>query len=713
MVSAGRPRTAPNAEEQTVLGMGRILIVDDEAAMVTSLGELLQREKYEVVGVCTVAEAETRLQTEQFDLVITDIRMPEGSGMDLLRLAHQGDPDRPVIMMTAFASVESAVTAINEGAYDYLTKPVDHHELTLTVRRAIEKRRLKQASQVLMDNLSQTNLTLSRRVAELNTIHEASSALSSTADPPRLLKHVLELARRVVGAQYGSILMFDPDERVLIVEAALGQNAGQVIAMRVDLEDSIAGKVATSGKAILIRNVETDDHFARRNRPQFETNSLIAAPLKTPNRILGVICLSDREDQEAFTTDDLRLLETLGAQAAMAVQDARHYQELTLRLNEVTTLHELSKRLAEVERTDQMVMAVFAALDQLVVSDRLQWWRWDPDAELLRLEFDTAQETSSETREKLVVSLPTAEVTAEAGCASAISAVLAAHEEQSAPGALMTVTVRSAAQPLGLFAVLRKSTKAFDDSERRLTQIVCGLAERIFERQRALLNASRLATMGNMISEIAHDLRKPLTNIRGSLQVLTGNRKSPEETDQILGSTEQEILRLTALVKELVDFSNPNRYHTQKRDLRAILLRAVELIGRSAIKNGITITTDIPPLLRPIFCDENQMTEAMLNILINAVQAMETGGTLTIAAEVEPSTDQAGDEVCVTISDTGPGMSRHQCDRVFERYYTTKSTGTGLGLAIVQRIVNSCDGVISVTSTEGEGTSFILRFPVR
>ena len=180
-----------------------------------------------------------------------------------------------------------------------------------------------------------------------------------------------------------------------------------------------------------------------------------------------------------------------------------------------------------------------------------------------------------------------------------------------------------------------------------------------------------------------------------------------------MASTDQEILRLTTLVKELVDFSNPNRYHTQKRDIRAILLRAVELIGQSATRSQVTITTDIPEVLRPIFCDENQITEALLNILINAVQAMEGGGVLTVSASIETSPEGAGDQVCITISDTGPGMSRHQCDRVFERYYTTKPTGTGLGLAIVQRIVNSCDGVISVASIEGQGTQFILHFPVR
>lgn len=691
---------------------GHVLVVDDDQGMARSLAELLAQEGHTAVAAFSVAEARERLEAESFDLVLTDVRMPGGGGIALLRASRDSDPERPVIMMTAFATVESAVGAINDGAYDFLIKPIDPNELSLTTRRAIEKRRLHQATRNLMGELRRTNHTLARRVAELNVLHEVSAALSSTAELKELLEDILRHATHVVGARYGSILLTDADKKMLVIEAVTGESRTTAQERAVPMADSIAGYVATSGEPLLIKDVESDGRFGHRNRRQFETKSLIVAPLKTPKAVLGALCLSDRTDQSCFTKDDLRILVTLAAQAAMAIDDARHYQEVSRRLAEVTALHDLAGRLSAVEQTDQMVMAVFTAFDQLLPSDSLQWWRWDSATGVVRLETDTRQTLAENPDGPITVTLDAAALRHGTGHEDSVSEALATAGWEFSPGAILTVPVGSTDQPLGLFAVLRRDRQPFDENERRLARLVGSLAERIFERQRALLNASRLVTMGKMMSEISHDLRKPLTNIRGSLQVLMAKHGISTEATEILQATEQEVVRLAALVTELVEFSNPTRYRTERRDFRPILLRSIELIEQSAGKHGITVVTDIPPRLRSVFCDDNQMIEAILNILINAVEAMETGGILTIAAAVEP--DPSGERECVvvTITDTGPGMARPELDRIFERYYTTKETGTGLGLAVVQRIIGACDGTIGARSTPGEGTAFTLRLPV-
>lgn len=691
---------------------GHVLVVDDDPGMARSLAELLALEGHTAVAAFSVAEARERLEAESFDLVLTDVRMPGGGGIALLRASRDSDPERPVIMMTAFATVESAVGALNDGAYDYLIKPIDQNELFLTTRRAIEKRRLHQATRNLMGELRRTNHTLARRVAELNVLHEVSAALSSTAELSELLEDILRHATQVVGARYGSILLTDTGKNVLVIEAVTGESRSASQERTVAMEDSIAGYVATSGEPLLIEDVESDARFGHRNRRQFETKSLIVAPLKTPKAVLGALCLSDRTDQSCFTEDDLRILVTLAAQAAMAIDDARHYQEVSRRLAEVTALHDLAGRLSAVERTDQMVMAVFAAFDQLLQSDSLQWWRWDSAAGVVRLDTDTHQPLAENPDGAITVALDAALLRHGAGHEESVRGALTAAGWGYPPGAILTISVGSTDQPLGLFAVLRRDSNPFDENELRLAHLVGSLAERIFERQRALLNASRLVTMGKMMSEISHDLRKPLTNIRGSLQVLMAKHGIPAETTEILKATEQEVVRLAALVTELVEFSNPTRYRTERRDFRPILLRSIELIEQSAGKHGIAVVTDIPPRLRSIFCDDNQMIEAILNILINAVEAMESGGTLTVAAAVEPDPSGEREWVVVTISDTGPGMARPELDRIFERYYTTKETGTGLGLAAVQRIIGACDGTIDARSTPGEGTAFTLRLPV-
>lgn len=701
----------PTAAKPPAKLTGRILIVDDEARMTESLCALLARQGHVVSGALDAAEAIALLNREDFDVVVTDLRLPGPSGLEVLKAAHVADPERPVIIMTAYASVEAAVAAIADGAYDFLIKPVDHHELDLTISRALDKRRLYRATQALVRDLQKSNETLSRRLAELNALHEVSAALSTTAELPRLFQSILQLATAVVGADHGSIILVDDDRSVLKVVAAHGRGSQQFENTRLPIGESIAGWVAAHGEPLLIDDVESDPRFARRNRPQFEKKSLVCAPLKTPNGVLGVICLADRRGADTFSPEDQRLLVTVAAQAAIAIEDSRHYQQVRRQLRETTALHELAERLSEIERTDQMVLAVFACLDQLMVCESLQWWQWDAGSQSLRLYADTTQGRPPQMVEADPAPLAMGDLGNEVRRETAIRKALSTHGRP--PLEILTAAVRSADQPLGVFVITRKHDQSFSDDERALVRLVGGQAERIFDRQRALLNASRLVTMGKMISEISHDLRKPLTNIRGSLQVLAGRLPADSHTASILKATEEEVVRLAALVTELVDFSNPTRYRTDRRDLRPIIFRAVGLIEQAAKKNDIEVALRIPSVLKPIFCDENQITEALLNILMNAIEAMGRGGTLTVTATSEPSFPSGEEQIQIVIADTGAGMSPAELARCFERYFTTKTTGTGLGLAIVQRIVQAHDGHITAESTPGEGTRFCIRLPVR
>jgi signal transduction histidine kinase len=136
-------------------------------------------------------------------------------------------------------------------------------------------------------------------------------------------------------------------------------------------------------------------------------------------------------------------------------------------------------------------------------------------------------------------------------------------------------------------------------------------------------------------------------------------------------------------------------------------------VRRAADRAKVTIETTIPDRLPLIFCDENQIIEALLNMLMNAIEAMTGGGTLTVCASATAIGDGDPDLIDITIADSGPGMSRAELARVFERYYTTKASGTGLGLAIVQRIINSYEGTVNASSEPGIGTTLRVQLPVR
>jgi len=214
-----------------------------------------------------------------------------------------------------------------------------------------------------------------------------------------------------------------------------------------------------------------------------------------------------------------------------------------------------------------------------------------------------------------------------------------------------------------------------------------------------------------MISEISHDLRKPLTSLRGGLQVV--RKKWPEiaKQSEFFASSEEEVRRMNELVRELVDFSNPNKYQTEKVDIRRVIERATNLVGQDLRKYRISFDARFDHADWEVIVNKNQVLEVLLNIYINAIQSMPDGGQLAVHGLVERPDHKKVDFLALRISDTGVGIKKENLSRIFDRYYTTKDNGTGLGLAVVERIMSAHNGTHTVESIEGEGTTFTLYFP--
>ena len=191
------------------LPIEKIFIIDDEKRMCDSLTALLAGDGYAVRGFQRAAEAIDAIRAERVDLVITDIKMPEISGLDILNTVKQIDDGIPVILMTGYASLDSAVDAIAKGAYEYLLKPVEFTNLEMAVRRALDKRRNDLARLRLLEELKLSNLILQRRINELNALYEAGKSIGSAANLADLLRQIVALAATVTEAQVGSIMLLD------------------------------------------------------------------------------------------------------------------------------------------------------------------------------------------------------------------------------------------------------------------------------------------------------------------------------------------------------------------------------------------------------------------------------------------------------------------------------------------------------------------------
>jgi len=234
------------------------------------------------------------------------------------------------------------------------------------------------------------------------------------------------------------------------------------------------------------------------------------------------------------------------------------------------------------------------------------------------------------------------------------------------------------------------------------------MVEELKKRQTQLVQAQKLSSIGTLASGIAHQLNNPLNNISTSAQILAEETGGQNEfADKMMRNITQETLRARDIVKGLLEFSRHKDFAPAPCNLREVLESAVRLVSGQL---GPRIAVDIRvPDDVTLYLDRQRFQEALLNLIINSVQAIgDADGTITITTSRE-----AGHKV-LTISDNGPGMPPDTLQRIFDPFFSTKEVGqgTGLGLYIVYGIIEEHRGTIRVDSAPGEGTSFIIRLPL-
>ncbi len=226
----------------------------------------------------------------------------------------------------------------------------------------------------------------------------------------------------------------------------------------------------------------------------------------------------------------------------------------------------------------------------------------------------------------------------------------------------------------------------------------------------AMEEQKRLAALGAMSAGLAHEIRNPLAGLKGAAQVLQADDLDGE-SQEMLQVIVDEAERLDVVVRQFLDYARPFELHTRDEVLNALVAHATTLLRAEGLPAGVTLQEDLSGELPTMRLDPTRITQVVLNLLQNAVQAMPDGGQLTLRTALRH--DRGGQRVAeLAVRDTGVGMSEAVVDKLFVPFFTTKPAGTGLGLAICDRIVRAHGGELDVSSVEGEGSTFVLRLPI-
>ncbi len=331
----------------------RILVVDDEPKICHLIEELLKLEGYRVDVSFSGMEALQMIKSDNYHLLLTDLKMPGIDGLELIKKAKQECPEIRAIMVTGYATVDTAVQSLRHGVDDYITKPFNIFELKKAVKLTLHTRQVEMENMQLLKTLERANRELNinkngltekvqiageqltmaqkelvQRVNELSTVNEISKAITSVLDMDELLSLCLKEINEKLKVKQSSIMFINEEGDGLIVKASHGYRSKQILGNTQKIDEGIAGRVVTEKKPILVKDIMHDKRFNGGERPDYKTKSFVSVPLITEGRVLGVINIIDKESGGSFCDTDVNLLCTIAGQVSIALENAKLYEKL-------------------------------------------------------------------------------------------------------------------------------------------------------------------------------------------------------------------------------------------------------------------------------------------------------------------------------------------------------------------------------------------------
>lgn len=575
---------------------------------------------------------------------------------------------------------------------------------------------------IAIDNARQHE-SLQRRLRESQAMAEISQALSETLDLGRILQLIVDSVRRIIPSVNSAVIhLLDKDAQTLKAAAVSGEVEPFHSTLSMKVGNGIAGMVALLEDVINVNDKRLDPRVLEGGHDSMR--SLMVAPVQSGPLALGTISVQSAEPH-AFSQDDERLLATLGRQAALAIENARLFEVERRRAEEAEALGRITQTLITRLTLSDMLETVVGDLAQVTDYERIRLFLLEKDQLLLQAQVGCPEGIETTLRLDQGVS---------GQVARSRSLVLLDRENlekdplESVPGTMSMagVPISHAGRVLGVLVVESTVERAFDFHDMTWLENVgrqLGVAvenarlyadlERALENDRAaraqLVRTEKLAAMGRMTASIAHELNNPLQAIQNALFLVKHGSDLPPQSLEDLEVACSEADRMAKLISRLRETYRPATSELLRPlSLNRLVEEVHQLIQTHLRHNQVAWEFEADPDLPTVLSVPDQIKQLLLNLSLNAVEAMPNGGRLRIGTKHIHGVD----EVLVTVEDTGVGIAPELLPTIFDPFVTYKKGGTGLGLAISADIVQRHRGRIEVESECGVGTTFSVWLPV-
>jgi signal transduction histidine kinase/CheY-like chemotaxis protein len=592
--------------------------------------------------------------------------------------------------------------------------------------------------------LAMENVELARqtqaKLAETETLLSVSRAVSSTLDVQSLVRHFLRQVAAAFGADTVGLWMVDETGQWLTPLAGYRVPTPWLVALRelrLSLEHAIYAEAARTRRPVFSADAVNDPRMPPVIREQAPHKSHLWVPVVAKDRMIGGFAVVWQAERSEFTESELALMEAIANQAGVAIENARLFEENRRRVEELSVLHELSRAVTGQLDRAALLEALRTQLGRVLdVRNMVVVVRADHGEDFdVALRFVDGQRDDSEPKRY------------GAGAAGLMATVLESGQSlrtddygaECARRGVKPVAVSERLRhwlgaPLGArdrvlgVLALRSAERPFTEGEERLLLNIAHLAALALasaglyeDRTRAygelaaaqdqLVRTEKLRALGEMASGVAHDFNNLLASVLGRAQLLLRRVQEPQ-LRQWLQVIERAALDGAQTVRRLQEFTRIRRDQPLvPLDINQVVRDALEITQsrwkEESTSRGIALEVrtrlaDVPAVVG----DAAELREAMTNLILNAVDAMPQGGTLTLGTAL------VDDRIEVAVADTGLGMPPEVRDKVFDPFFTTKGPqGTGLGLSMTYGIVSRHGGSIAVESTPGRGSTFRLSLP--
>jgi two-component system NtrC family sensor kinase len=645
------------SQEKTV-AHERILVIDDSVEAQQMLKDLvIEPNGYDYLSAHDGEEGLQLATQEQPDLIILDMQMPKMSGMEVLEAIQQLGVATPIIVASVLDSADIATQVFRLGARDYVIKPFAPQEMLEAIQRTLTVSRQHLEQGQLTQQLVEANRKLQRQLQELNAIYTIGRSVTSLLDLDQVLNRVVEAAVYLARAEEGMLLLMDEKNGDLYLRAAKDVEEKVARNLRVRVDDSIAGRTIETGRPVHVTGEDA------KVATGYLVQSLLYLPLRVPDRgVIGILGVTNREAGHTFSERDIYLLSALADYAAIAIENARLFEA------------------AEVERAK--LEAVLRETQEVVIV------------------------TDEEGRILL--------------CNAAAHATLGLGEitlfGQPAWAACRNQTLREmftegqdSDQPI------RKEVSLDDGPtlNAQLTPIEGVGHVLVMQDITHLKELDRIKS--EFVATVSHDIRTPLTNILGFVELLPRAGSLNEEQQEYIERVRESMESITELIGDLLDIGRIEAGFDLSMapcNLAGVVGAAVSGSRMRAKRKRQELIWEPPEPLPPVHGNERVLGQVMDNLLGNAIKYTPEEGRIAVSAERE------GDHIVVRVADNGIGIPPAHQPHIFDRFYRVETretagiTGTGLGLAIVKTAIEKHNGRVWVESKVGEGSTFCFVLPI-